>query len=59
MPIALKKEERCQITMIDADGHRFLDLRLGVEGDAQACILEHRNVIGAIADGKRVGKVEP
>src|SRR4029079_10424743 len=57
-PVTLQIEERGQVAMIDADRRRFLHSRLGVECDTQARILEHRDVIGAIAHGERVDEAE-
>src|SRR5690349_9698587 len=52
-PIALRIEERGQIAMIDARAGHFAQRRLGVEGDAESSRLDHRHIIGAVADRKR------
>ena len=45
--------------MIDAGGGGLLYRRLAVVGDAEAGGLDHRDVVGAVADRERVVAVEP
>lgn len=37
---------------VDADGGLQLDLGLSAPGDAKACSVEHKEIVGAIADGQ-------
>ncbi len=41
--------------MVDARGRGGRHLRLGVEGDAEACLRDHVHVVGAVADRHRLG----
>ena len=50
-PVALQIEESGQVAVVDADGAASLHFRLGMEGHAEARSLQHRNVVGAVADG--------
>ncbi len=51
--IALGKQERAQIGVIDARRHLRRHDRLGAEGDAEARRAQHRQVVRAIADRDR------
>src|SRR6202000_3043853 len=57
--VALRIKQRGEIAMIDASGGGLFYRRFAVVGDAEACRLDHRDVIGAVADGKRIGSAEP
>jgi hypothetical protein len=45
--------------MVDARRHFGRDRRLGMEGDAEARRLQHRQVVGAVADGQRSPTCRP
>ena len=45
--------------MVDARGGGLLQHRFGVEGDAEAGSLDHRQIVGAVADRKRSFGIEP
>jgi hypothetical protein len=49
--IALRIKERSEIAVVDAGGGNFAQRRLAVKGDAEPGRLDHRNIVGAVADG--------
>ena len=53
--IPLQIKQRGEVAVIDAEGHGFLHFRLGMECYAHAGCLQHRNIIGAVADGNGIG----
>ena len=44
--------------MIDTRMRRCCDRGLCVKGDAEPCLLQHGEIVGAVADGQRVGAIE-
>ena len=52
-PIALRIEQRRQVGVVDPRMGRGGDGGLGAEGDAEAGLLQHGEVVGAVADGHR------
>jgi tRNA dimethylallyltransferase len=52
----LRVEERGEVGVVDARVRAGCDLRLGAVGDAKAGGLQHREVVGAVADGQRIAK---
>jgi tRNA dimethylallyltransferase len=55
----LRIKERREISVLDARVRRSRDLGLGAIGDAEAGRLQHRKIVGAVADSQRVAKREP
>src|SRR5579872_1594565 len=56
--VALEVEERGEVGVIDAGVGPGRHDRLGAVGDAEAGGLEHGEVVGAVADGERVGEID-
>ena len=56
--IALRVQKCCEIAVVDPRRRGRGDRRLGVVGDAQAGMLDHAEVVGAVADRQRVDVVE-
>src|SRR5687767_1456884 len=48
--IPLKIEQSSRPRIVEPDRDRLLDLGLAAEGDAEAGLLQHRDVVGAVAD---------
>jgi hypothetical protein len=57
-PVSLRVEQRGEIAVIDPRCGGGGDRRLGVVGHAQSGMFDHVEVVGAIADRKRVDVVE-
>ena len=57
-PVALRIQKRGQIAMIDTRMRRCCDRGLCVIGDAEPCLLQHGEIVGAVADGECVGAIE-
>ncbi len=57
--VALGVEQSRQIVMLDPRGGGGGRGRLGAIGDAEARGLDHRDVVGAVADRQRIGRVDP
>ena len=57
-PIALRIEQRGEVAVVDPRGGGGRDGGLGVVGDAEPGVLDHAEIVGAVADGQRVDVVE-
>lgn len=52
--ITLRIKQRSEIAMIDAGAGDFAQRRFGVKGDAEPGRFDHRRIIGAVANRKRL-----
>ena len=52
--IALQVQQRCQIAMVDLHVGFCCDNRLGMERNTEAGVLDHDQIVRAIANGKRL-----
>lgn len=53
-PEALRIKQCGEIAVIDPGLGGRCDSRLGVIGDAQSCLLDHAEIVGAVADHQRI-----
>ncbi len=56
--VALRIEQGGEVAVVDARRRGFRDLRLGAIGDPQSGAADHGKIVGAVADGHRVGDLE-
>src|SRR5207237_10568854 len=54
--ITLQIEECCEVGVVDASCGGFDENRFCMPGDAKTGAAYHRDVVGAVADGKRLRK---
>src|SRR5579863_7378661 len=54
----LRVKQRREVAIVDPRGSGGCDRGLGVEGNAQSCLTDHAEIVGAVADSQRVDIVE-